>query len=147
MGIFLKTMQKEVFLAIFVGFAIGLLVTFGVWKANLALKSVGTPIPTVVPEEQEVPQISKPTLNILSPPNELLSKDSKITLKGSYAPSSQIAVIYEKGEKILTADENGDFETEISLILGENLIEVYGFTKDGNEAKQILTIVHSTADI
>jgi len=138
-------MQKEVFLAIFIGFVIGLLVTFGVWQANKAIKTTTAPTPT--PTVQEVPEITKPILNILTPANEYLSKEPKITLKGSYAPDSQIVVIFEKGEKILKAEKDGNFETEIDLVLGENLIEVYGFTKEGEEAKQTLTIVHSTAEI
>lgn len=139
-------MQKEVFLAIFIGFIIGLLITFGVWQANKAIKTTATPTP--IPVSKELPEeVKKPVLTILSPQNEFLSKEGKITLSGSYAPESQIAVIFEKGEKILKTDENGNFETEISLILGENLIEIYGFTQEGDEAKQTLTIVYSTAEI
>lgn len=141
-------MEKEVFIAILVGFLIGLVVTFGVWQANKAIKSSITsispsPSPSVFfPEEQQ-----KPVLSILDPPNEFLSKESKITLRGSYKPESQIAIIYEKGEKIIQTNHDGFFETQIDLVLGENLIEIYGFTNQGDEAKQILTIVHSTADI
>jgi len=140
-------MQKEVLLAIFVGFLIGLLLTFGIWKANQAIKSTGIPTPSIIQEEESVPEIIKPTLSILSPPNELLTKEGKITLKGSYAPDSLIAIIYEKGEKIINTDEKGAFETELNLILGENQIEIYAFTKEGEEAQQILTIVYSTVEI
>jgi len=138
-------MQKEVFFAIFFGFIIGILVTFGAWQANKAIKTNSTPTPT--PTISEITQPVKPSLNILSPANEFLSKDSKVVVRGTYIPDSQIAVIYEGGEKIIKTDSDGSFETEISLILGENQIEFYGFTKEGEEAKQILTIVHSTAEI
>lgn len=139
-------MQKEVFLAIFIGFLIGLLITFGIWQANKAIKSTAGPTPPVSVVEVS-PEVAKPTLSLLTPADEYLSKEAKVTIKGSYVPNSQIVIISEKGEKILESDKDGVFETEISLVLGENQIEVYGFTKEGDEAKQTLTIVYSTAEI
>lgn len=139
-------MQKEVFLAIFIGFLIGLLITFGIWQANKAIKSTAGPTPPVSVVEVS-PEVAKPTLSLLTPADEFLSKEAKVTIKGSYVPNSQIVMISEKGEKILESDKDGVFETEISLVLGENQIEVYGFTKEGDEAKQTLTIVYSTAEI
>lgn len=139
-------MQKEVFLAIFIGFLIGLLITFGIWQANKAIKSTAGPTPPVSVIEVS-PEVAKPTLSLLTPADEFLSKEAKVTIKGSYVPNSQIVIISEKGEKILESDKDGVFETEISLVLGENQIEVYGFTKEGDEAKQTLTIVYSTAEI
>lgn len=139
-------MQKEVFLAIFIGFLIGLLITFGIWQANKAIKSTAGPTPPVSVVEVS-PEVAKPTLSLLTPADEFLSKEAKVTIKGSYVPNSQIVIISEKGEKILESDKDGVFETEISLVLGENQIEVYGFTKEGDEAKQTLTIVYSTAEI
>jgi len=138
-------MQKEVFLAIFFGFIIGILVTFGTWQANKAIKTTSTLTPT--PTIFETAQPVKPSLHILSPANEFLSKEPKVVVRGNYVPDSQIAIIYENGEKIIKTSGDGSFEAEISLILGENQIEIYGFTKEGEETKQILTIVHSTADI
>lgn len=139
-------MQKEVFLAIFIGFIVGLLITFGLWQANKAIKST-LPQNSIDSPVTPTAEVFKPTLNILSPAPEFLSKESKINLKGSYAPEAQIAVLMEKGEKIIQADSGGVFETEIELILGENQIEVSGFTKGGEEAKQVIMIVYSTAEI
>lgn len=142
-------MQKEVILAIFVGFIIGLLLTFGIWQANNAIKTskLGVQTETTEQSEELVSETQKPILSITSPTDSFLSKEVKVSLKGSYSPNSQIAILSEKGQKVVSADDNGLFETEINLITGENLIEIYGFSKEGDEAKQAITVVYTTADI
>lgn len=138
-------MKKEIFWAIFIGFIVGLLITFGIWQANKAIKN-NLPQLSQTNEPNPTPEANRPTLTILSPPNELLSKEPKTSLKGHYLPEAKIAVVYEKGEKITNCDKDGNFEMEIDLIAGENIIDVYGFSKDGDEVKQTLSVVHSTAE-
>ena len=142
-------MQKEVFLAIFVGFIIGLLLTFGIWQANNAIKTSKLGVQTETTEQSEEPasETKKPMLSIISPTDSYLSKEAKVSLKGSYAPNSQIAILTEKGQKVISTDNNGLFETEINLVTGENQIEIYGFSKEGDEAKQVITVVYTTAEI
>jgi len=142
-------MQKEVFLAIFIGFIIGLLITFGVWQANKAIKSSSSlpKISETAPSQSPTPEVNKSSLSILAPTDEFLSKQATVTVKGSYLPGAQIVILYEKGEKLLKADNNGNFEIEIGLVTGENQIEIDGFTKEGDEAKQIITVVYTTVDI
>lgn len=142
-------MQKEVFLAVFVGFIIGLLLTFGIWQANKAIKTSKLGVQTETTEQLEEPasEIKKPALTITSPTDSYLSKEAKIGLKGSYAPNSQIAILVENGQKVISTDDNGLFETEINLVTGENLIEIYGFSKEGDEAKQVISVVYTTAEI
>lgn len=142
-------MKKEVFLAILVGFVIGLIITFGVWQANKAIKSSST-LPKTSEIDQSLsptPEANKSSLTILAPADELLSKLPTVTVKGIYLPGAQIVIIYEKGEKLLKADNNGNFEIEIGLVTGENQIEINGFTKEGDEAKQTITVVYTTVDI
>jgi len=94
-------MQKEVLGAIFIGFLIGLVITFGVWQANKAIKSSST-LPTageITPSESPTGEVNKPVLNIVSPANELLTKEATVTVKGTYLPGAQIVIFYEKGEK------------------------------------------------
>jgi len=142
-------MQKEVFFAILVGFIIGLLLTFGIWQANNAIKTsrLGIQTKTAEPSEEPASEAKKPILTITSPADNYLSKEAKVSLKGSYAPNSQIAILNEKGEKVISTDESGLFETEINLITGENQIVINGFSKEGDEAKQVITVVYTTADI
>ena len=140
-------MQKEVISAILVGFIIGLLITFGIWKANQAITSTASISPQPSLTENPTPELSKTKLDISSPVNDFLSKEDKVSVKGTYLPNAEMVIISEKDQKTVKSDEEGNFEIEVSLILGENQIQVYGFTKEGEEVKQVLSIVYSTAEI
>lgn len=145
-------MKKEVLLAIIIGFALGLVIVFGVWTANKALKQPPT-TSTETPEELAVtPEITSIpegaiSLKITSPENNTISEKEKINLAGQTVATATIAILYDKGEKLLNADDDGAFTTEITLNAGSNEITVTAFDKDGNEATQKLIVVYSTAEI
>lgn len=143
-------MQKEIFWAILVGFLIGLAITFGLWRANEAVRTSAESSPAKIsPETNETtlsPEKTNPALVILSPSDNFLSRESKVTLKGSYQPQAQIVVLSEKSEKVIKTDEKGNFETEVLLITGENVIEINGFTVNGDEDKKTITVVYSTVE-
>lgn len=140
-------MQKEVISAILVGFVIGLLITFGIWKANQAITSTASISPQPSLTENPTPELPKTKLDISSPVNDFLSKEDKVLIKGTYLPNAEMVIISEKDQKTVKSDDKGNFETEVNLILGENQIQVYGFNKEGEEAKQVISVVYSTAEI
>ena len=142
-------MRKEVILAIVGGVALGLLVIGGLWWTNRAtteesLNITPTPVleqsPTLIP----TPSLS---LEIISPEDESIIEEEKITLEGKTAPESVVVVIYPEGENIVEADEEGNFETEITLVGGANEIKVTAYDEEGNQAEKNLTLVYSTAKI
>lgn len=141
-------MRKEVLVAIIIGFGLGLVITFGIWTANKALRETA---PTTVPteEETEVTPTPRPVLElaITSPENNTISEEETIEVSGQTAPNAVIAIVYPEGEKLLEADEDGSFSTEISLIGGDNLIEISAFNEEGDQANKTLTVVYSTAEI
>jgi len=140
-------MRKEVLIAIIIGFGLGLVITFGIWTANKALKETG---PTTAPtEEVEVTPTPTPTLELVitSPENNTISEKEIIEVSGQTTPNAIIAITYPEGEKLFEADEDGSFSTEISLIGGDNLIEISAFNDEGDEATKTLTVVYSTAEI
>ena len=145
-------MRKEVLVAIIIGFGLGLVITFGIWTANKALKntstdSVETPAP--LEEEIETALIPTPTLELLitSPENNIVSEKETIEIIGQTAVKAIISIIYPDGEKLLEADEDGNFSTEISLVGGDNQIKISAFSSEGDEASKTLTVVYSTAKI
>lgn len=142
-------MQKEVLLAVVVGFVVGILLTFGIWQANQAIRksTLVSPALTEEIESSPAPLTTKPRLTIISPSNELLTSETKVSLKGSFSSDSQIAIIFEGSEKIVETDGDGNFETEIELVAGENLIQIIGINNDDEEDRETLMIVHSTAEI
>lgn len=142
-------MRKEVVIAIILGFALGLVITFGIWKANKALRKeevVEEPVvvATVTPEPTPMPEFA---LEIFSPEDEGISSEDKVTITGKTLPDSVVAVIYEKGEEIVETDSVGNFEVEVTLVSGTNEIKIVAFGPEGEEVSKDLNIVYSTAEI
>lgn len=142
-------MRKEVLIAIIIGFALGLVITFGIWTTNQALKKSATEKPTPVEEVVSPTPIleEKFSLVLHSPENNSISVEETIEVSGETAPSAIIVILYQEGEKILEADEKGEFSTEVALAGGSNEITVSAYNQEGDEISQTLTVVYSTAEI
>lgn len=143
-------MRKEVLIAIIIGFGLGLVITFGIWTANKALKQTA---PKNQQEELEKNEAISPTptqvlpLSINSPENNSISNKEKIPVSGKTTPGAVVVVLFQEGETILEADNEGNFSTEISLNGGSNEIKVSSFDKEGNENSQTLSVVYTTVAI
>lgn len=141
-------MRKEVLIAIIIGFGLGLVITFGVWTANKALREAApeaTPVPEeVAPTPTPTPELS---LVVASPEDNSISEEETIEVSGSTAPGAIVVILYQEGEKILEADSEGKFSTEITLAGGANEIKISAYDEEGNETEKILTVVYSTAEI
>jgi uncharacterized protein YjiK len=147
-------MKREVVLAIIIGFSLGLIITFGVWRANKALKETAPKqqLPLSQEKQPELPP-STPTpqtildLEITSPEDNFLSNKEKIDVSGKTFPKATVVILYEEGEKIIESDEEGKFTSEITLVGGANEITISAYDKEGNEISKTLNVVYSTAEI
>jgi len=147
-------MKKEVLLAIVIGFGLGLVITFGAWKANKTLKEVAPKQQSPFQQTQEEEKILSPTpalpqlnLVITSPEDNSIINKEKVNISGKTSLQATLVITYEEGEKIIETDEDGNFNTEITLAGGANEIIIYAYDKEGNEASKTLNIVYSTAEI
>lgn len=141
-------MRKEVLIAIIIGFGLGLVITFGVWTANQALKKAAPPsAPTEEVVTTPTPAPEEFSLIINSPEDESISKEEKIEVTGKTAPEATVVILYQEGEKIIQADSQGNFSSEITLVGGPNQIEITAYDESGNEVSKTLTVVYSTAEI
>jgi hypothetical protein len=146
-------MKKEVLLAIIIGFGLGLLITFGVWQANKALKQVAPKqaLPPSQVQEEKTPSPTPPPsqigLTITSPEDNSIINKEKIDISGKTSSGAIVVITYEEGEKIVEADENGNFTSEITLVGGANEITVSAYDQEGNEVTKTLNLVYSTAEI
>jgi len=143
-------MRKEVILAIVGGAVLGLLVIGGLWWTNKTTTEenpiVPSPTPLITQAPTLTPALSLP-LEIINPENESIIEEEEITLEGKTIPGSVVVVIYPEGENIVEADEEGNFETEITLVGGANEIKITAYDEEGNQAEKNLTLVYSTAKI
>lgn len=151
-------MKKEVFLAISIGFILGLVITFGIWTANKSLKNLPAGIPasptpsSSTPDAGEVTPAPQPAANLLpltisSPIDEALLDKNTVSVVGKTQAGATIALISETGEQILTADSSGNFSADITLEGGYNLISITAYDKDGHSTSQTLTVTYTTAKI
>jgi len=152
--ILILPMKKEVLLAIIIGFGLGLVITFGIWQANKALKQVAPKQalpPSQVQEKEKAPSPTPPppqiSLTITSPEDNSIINKEKIDISGKTSSKATVVITYEEGEKIIEADENGNFTSEITLVGGANEITVSAYDEKGNEASKTLNLVYSTAEI
>lgn len=139
-------MRKEIFFAIFAGGILGLIIAFGVWKANLALK------PSSAPQAQEQPDQKDTTsttplefgLTIASPENEDVITKNPVLITGATKPNSYVNVSSEDEDLTLKSEQDGSFEAEVDLIGGINDIVVTVFDESGKKIEENLTLVYST---
>jgi hypothetical protein len=147
-------MKKEVFLAISMGFVLGLIITFGIWTANKSLKQSSpstaisaSPSPAISVSPTATPQPGNLSLVITAPENEALTASSTLTVTGKTSPNTTVALVYDLGDQIIQSDANGNFTTDITLEGGFNTISVTAFDTKGNQSTQSLTVTYTTVKI
>ena len=140
-------MRKEIFLAVFVGITLGLMITFGIYQNSENNKTgqnsdtdqlINNPIST------ESAIIQDPQLVINSPEEELLTKEEDLIVSGSGNPDSFVVILVNDVESISNTDESGNFSVKVKLIPGGNLIEINSIDEDGKQTSKQRTVVYET---
>jgi len=147
-------MKKEVILAIAIGFALGLVITFGIWTANKSLKNLpkaSQPTPTseaVAATPASTPSSNQTiSLTISSPADESLTNSNKTTVSGTTVANAIVVIFSEDSQQIVSADDKGNFTADMGLVGGYNTIRVAAFDFSGNTTEQSITITYTTAKI
>lgn len=146
-------MRKEVIFAIVLGFALGLIITLGIWQANKAIKEQQTQTTneeSALPAQSDTQTTNKVvpfSLTIVKPEDESLSAVATTTVSGTTEPGAQVVVMGEKSEEIIEADGNGVFSTELGLVNGTNEITVTAYSNSGDEVTKSILVVYSTSEI
>lgn len=136
-------MPKEVIAAIVVGGVLGILIAFGIWRAQDTLvnnrqdnQTQTSPTPAPSPTELG--------LTITSPEDEMVVETSKITVSGKTISLATVVITSSAGETIIDANSDGSFSAEIELNAGVNTIVVLAISEDGEAIEKELTVVYST---
>ncbi|MBI2008595.1 hypothetical protein HYS82_02985 [Candidatus Amesbacteria bacterium] len=149
-------MKKEVFLAVAIGFGLGLVITFGIWTANKSLKESQltrpspTPEPTSTPTSSISPSPSSPvtvTLTVTSPEDESLVTKDTVTITGKTTANASVTIVSELGEQIISADSSGNFTADVELEGGYNNLTITAFDSAGNSNSQTITVTYTTAKV
>lgn len=142
-------MRKEVLLAISIGFLLGLIITFGIYTANRALKekTQGEKKPTILTSSPTpTAQVSK--LEILEPENNLVVYENEIDLRGEVDSEAIISILAEDDQQVIfQTEKEGTFSAKIKLISGANEIKIISINPDGKRVEKDLTVVLSREKI
>lgn len=128
-------MRKEVFIAIFIGLLVGLLITVGMYRARVAVDSIPQEesefVAVATPQAQEsiVPEVTNEAseLRIDEPSDEYFSREAQTRVTGKTIPNAPLLILYNDAERALRADATGSFSITLPLETGSNIITVRGF--------------------
>ena len=140
--------KKEVIIAIIVGLTTGIFFSYLLFffrarpqvfkqKKREGVKVLISPSPS--PKKEKPKEISH--LIIDSPLNESIVSEEKVEVSGKAPKNSLIIIVAETQEKVVK-EKDGHFKSEISLIPGENQINITAIFADGNDENSIMTIIY-----
>lgn len=137
-------MRKEVFFAILAGTIFGLVVAFGIWRANSSIKPKGDISEATPTASTPTPAVTEVGLTIAKPDSNSVFAENPVTLSGITKPDAWIAISSEEKDYVVKADTKGAFEQDIDLVGGVNEIIVTSFDDSGSSNTQKFLLVFSS---
>lgn len=139
-------MRKEVLFTIIAGAILGIVIAFGIWRANLSLSNNEEEI------EKEVTSETKTTptpssefgLTLAKPVNLQVITTTPSTISGITRPNTWVAISAEEEDYIFITDDKGEFNQDIDMIGGVNQIALFSLFENAPPFKEDLTLVFST---
>lgn len=148
-------MNKEIIIPIIVGFAVGIVVMYGIVTASRSLREQNTVSPepintqqtTSVPTQSAEPPVTSNqdmTFSVVNPyPNALVSDDNLI-IRGFTSQADKVIIMTENSTVLTTPNDKGEFETDIKLIQGSNYLTFFSINPQGQSKRIDQTIIYST---
>lgn len=138
-------MRKEILVAIIAGSILGLIIAFGIWRANVFFKDNQN----LPPEETvESSPSALPTsffgITLAKPSNEDVVTKIPSSFSGITQPVSWVVISGEDEDYIVQTDQKGEFNQDVDLIPGVNQVLISSFALPENSASTKLTLVYST---
>lgn len=140
-------MRKEIFYAIFAGGILGLVIAFGVWRANLALKPTNT---TINQNNQNPTPSNQPTekngtgITIASPQNEDVITENPVRISGITKAGNYVTISTNDKDYIIKTETDGSFQADVELAGGVNQVVVTAIEEDGTNHNQNINLTFST---
>ncbi len=146
-------MRKEIVFAIVIGAILGTVILYGLKIAKEATqKAITTNLPKATEQTSSLATVTAaptpPTakLTITYPQDQSVLFEKNIIVRGKAPANSDLTVIYEGSETIVTSDNKGNYETNISLVGGENEIRVTTIIGSTQE-DQTVTVIYTTSTL
>lgn len=136
-------MRKEVIWAILAGITFGLVIAFGLWRINLAIKSSSQkPQITSSPKPSSDPEFR---ITLDKPLNNDVVTQSPIVISGITKAKSWLVISSETKDYLVQANETGVFEESIDVVAGINQIILTALDTAGTQSNIGITVIHSPA--
>lgn len=139
-------MKKEIIFAIFLGLSLGLIITYGVYRARTTLQKPVATNPNQTPLATPLAS-AQSSLSITSPDDEIITDQNQITVAGTTNPNSFVVIIFNNQERITTSDNSGNFSVQLDLETGSNVIQIHALDEDGNSTIEERTVIYSTVNL
>jgi hypothetical protein len=136
-------MKKEVLIAVIVGFSLGLIITFGIYRAQKSLSDRAAN-KNATEESTQIDSTSNISLSITQPEDGSITDKDTITVGGIAKKNSLITVISPEDHQATQADELGNFSVEFSLEVGENQIHIKSVSDDNTKQEKTISVVYSS---
>ena len=148
-------MRKEVSLAIVIGVILGGVILYGIKIASDTTNSLNanpTPTPTTsIPQVSEStpsnPSSEKTKLSINSHATGQVLNDKEITLEGKTIANTPVTIIWENDETIIKSNNEGVCSQKISLIPGENNIQIDAIDENKSLLSEQIKLYYTTKAI
>lgn len=139
-------MKKEVVVAVLLGLILGLIITYGVYRAQFSSSSEQEKTLKQSPEPTTSPELLS-SLVIHSPADESIVDTKEVTVAGTADPNNFIIIFTNDASTITSADTTGAFSVKTSLEAGSNIIEVNSVNEDGQTVTQELVVIYTTQNL
>src|SRR5258708_32587317 len=111
-------MKKEVLVAILIGLGLGLIVTYGIYRAKTSLSS-GQQATSTSNEASPSPGGSvHNSLTLLSPEDESVQATADVKVTGTTDPNALVVIFMNEQPQVIRADKSGNFSVQKTLQQG-----------------------------
>jgi len=137
-------MRKEILFAIIAGCLFGLVIAFGIWKANTSIEKT-TEIESQTGDEAQAPiSTSEFTITIAKPENNQVITSNPVNISGLTKSNAWVAISTEEKDYLTKSAQNGSFEEDVDLTGGVNEIIINAYDDIGNSSQVKIILVYST---
>lgn len=134
-------MRKEVIYALIAGAFMGVIIAFGVWRANSAFKPNGAKSPEYSPSITPPPQFG---ITVAKPDNLSVISSNPVEISGITIPDSWVVISLDENDYIFKSSKDGTFNQEVNLSGGVNQLQVAALGPTGEVSSDKLILVYST---
>ena len=136
-------MRKEVLFAILSGIILGLILAFGIWRANVALRSktVGNQVSNSSQTQKDESNIG---LTLASPENFQVVTEGTISISGITKPNIWVGISSDVDDFLIKTDNDGGFSQKISLAEGVNEVLITAFDEKTSPISSKLYLTFSS---